>query len=186
MINIKRDEYPLNLFRIIKRDGSYTPDYPRDEWTQTIDLMFDRIRGMNQRKIDIIKLRFIDNLTLSKIGDKYGITLEGVRVIINDVVRKMRHPEISAIMDMGYNNYINLESEESLLDTSIYLIAGVPFGVARELLYKHNIKTVQELLGFIGTDRNYNMIPKLRGVGDSKFNQFKDAIEKYLSKINYD
>ena len=88
------DEY-VDVNLILDYD---TPDveYEKVERKIIIDKV---VNSLSTCQIKILKMRFWDNKTLEDIGDKLGITREGVRQLEVKALRKLRHPSRLKILE---------------------------------------------------------------------------------------
>lgn len=61
------------------------------------------VMNTNAQEYEVICLRYRNNMTLQAIGDKLGITREGVRKIENKCLRKLRVPRVRRLLQDNYD-----------------------------------------------------------------------------------
>ena len=60
------------------------------------------LEKLNSRYKDILLFRFKYNLKFADIGEKYGLTRERIRQIVNRALRECRNPANAKIFLIGY------------------------------------------------------------------------------------
>jgi len=105
--NIKQIRLPANLavkkdidFRqpissdiiVDEDDGTTLVQKIPDEVTQEIDYshLSKTINTLTKKEQEIIRLRFIQNMTLQEIGDELDLTKEAIRVNLNKILKKLK------------------------------------------------------------------------------------------------
>lgn len=97
------ETYPINLLHTIAIEDFWDkPIIVIDEATQdNIDGLFHAMTMLPERIQEMLRLRFEDKLTYKEIGDKFSITAERVRYLINDGMVKLRRPPLRGYITYG-------------------------------------------------------------------------------------
>ena len=84
--------YPFNLLLEIQGDEDKVEMSYLKGFYNALDTLMDREK-------EILKLRYLDGFTYSKIGEIYGVTQERIRKIIVRAIRKLKHPSRRAMYE---------------------------------------------------------------------------------------
>lgn len=60
------------------------------------------IKGFTGREVEMLRMRFIDDMTYEQIGREFNISYARIRQILNRCIRKMKHPYISNYLKEAY------------------------------------------------------------------------------------
>ena len=95
-----QSKFTTYLWNIFKRDcityvrkkvnNSRIPDIVYEEYYTPPEDIEDILLPLNQRSRDILKYRFMYGCTLREIGERYSLTSERIRQIINESLRKLK------------------------------------------------------------------------------------------------
>lgn len=99
----KQVSYPQNLLDDIFEGLDFKPK----EITHDIYLGISyALVTLEERERTMILLRYEQNATLEKVGNRYGLSGERARQIIHKAIRKLRHPSRFQIINEGFQGYI--------------------------------------------------------------------------------
>lgn len=102
------------------RDPLLLLEENRTERRDTFSDIIDSCSALTERQKGILTLRFQNGLTLKEVGENYGVTIDRIRQIIEQALRKMRNPKYrNAVIDnSGYFATADLQriSEEPTTD----------------------------------------------------------------------
>lgn len=96
--NKKRNEVDWKVRFYQAVFGSENVDIPQD----AEDAIMHILEKLNSRYKDILLFRFKYNLKFADIGEKYGLTRERIRQIVNRALRECRNPANAKIFLIGY------------------------------------------------------------------------------------
>lgn len=96
--NKKRNEVDWKVRFYQAVFGSENVDIPQD----AEDAIMHILEKLNSRYKDILLFRFKYNLKFADIGEKYGLTRERIRQIVNRALRECRNPSNTKILLTGY------------------------------------------------------------------------------------
>lgn len=147
-------------------------------------------RTLTPREEKIIKLRYVDELTLEEIATTFDLRKERVRQIIQKTIRKLRHPSRSITIEFGANgeNVYREELKKAKNDIKLKQYAEaecfkeMPIDVLNlsnrarnSLLFKLGVSTIAELL-VLDDDE----ILCCRGIGNGTFCEIKQKLCSFL------
>ncbi len=102
--NVSAEPYPINLLIALNEHNVRGTPLSIEELTQdNFDGLAVALTTLPERVQEMIRLRFVERQTYSKIGELFGITGERVRFLIRDGLRKLRYPAIYAYIKYGKN-----------------------------------------------------------------------------------
>ncbi len=94
--------YPWNLLLTINEDVfSDRPIAIEDISQDTFDGLFYVLKMLSEREQEMVRLRFEEGLTFTKIGEAFGVSLERARSIVHYAMRKIRKPDMFAYLKYG-------------------------------------------------------------------------------------
>jgi RNA polymerase sigma factor (sigma-70 family) len=113
--------YPNNLIAAIKgidpaqlKDESYTNDQ--------LTGIYAALNSLTDQETTMIILRYKHGATLEQIGNFYGVTRERIRQMMNETLRKLRHPSRWRLIDKGFINYIEEEVERRVASKTSHIL----------------------------------------------------------------
>lgn len=172
------------------------------------EILRDSLKIFDDRTRQILIYRFMDNMTLKKIGEKFGISLERVRQICNEALSELANysvfrslyfdskgNELSKKTRKRINNneidslaVLELENEngEKLLDDVEINIMKLLLGL-KEKKYKNNIKQICEDFTYIPEDvvnafKKYKTV--YRKYEKEVFNNQNNSVKKVRKRVN--
>ena len=97
-----KEDYPLNLLLTVN-DGFFhcEPLANEDIKQDNIDGLLYAVSLLPERTQEMIRLRFEERQTFSKIGETLGITTERVRYLLSDAEAKLRRPNLYNYIKCG-------------------------------------------------------------------------------------
>ena len=107
---ISAEDYPINLLNEVN-DGIWKSDIPSDI-NGTIEYLLQTY--LTQREADILHQRFQQGKTCAEIGKEYGLTLERIRQIKHNALRKLREPGRFVFLQKGVSGVIDFEVDNAV------------------------------------------------------------------------
>jgi len=98
-----KEPYPLNFFLTVQLDGVFhiEPLANEDIKQDNIDGLLYAMSLLPERTQEMIRLRFEERLSFTKIAELMGLSLERVRYLINDAEVKLRRPNLYGYIKYG-------------------------------------------------------------------------------------
>ena len=98
-----KEPYPLNFFLTVQLDGIFhiEPLANEDIKQDNIDGLLYAMSLLPERTQEMIRLRFEERLSFTKIAELMGLSLERVRYLINDAEVKLRRPNLYGYIKYG-------------------------------------------------------------------------------------
>ena len=97
-----KENYPLNLLLTVNTGFFHSEPLANDEIKQdNIDGLLYAVSLLPERTQTMIRLRYEERQTFSKIGETLGITTERVRYLLSDAEAKLRRPNLYNYIKYG-------------------------------------------------------------------------------------
>ncbi|MBE6725114.1 MAG: sigma-70 family RNA polymerase sigma factor [Ruminococcaceae bacterium] len=90
--------WPYNLVESVRMH--YAEEVLREDQLRGLDKAID---SLSERERDSILCYYRDGFTLQQIGDRWGVTPQRVRQVLEKAVRKLRHPARQKLVLEGYD-----------------------------------------------------------------------------------
>lgn len=177
-----KKEYPLNLLEKIF-DGEIDFELATD-FDGTLEYV---LHTLTDREYKIIKMRFVEGLTYEKCGISYGVTRERIRQVEAKALRKLIHPDRSAMIKYGIQRYIdnklariteNYEvglSENKPSDLENISIESIDLSLrVCNCLKRACIRTIGDLI-----NTEPKKLARVRNLGKRSYDEIIDKLEKY-------
>ncbi len=174
--------YPMNLLLTINEDGfSGEPIAVEDISQDTFDGLFHVLKMLSEREQELVRLRFEEGLTLTKIGEAFGVSLERARYIIHDAMRKIRRPAMFAYLKYGLQG--NTARLQQMAEKKRSKRSGGPVN-----LNTASVEEMAEQLGYrvatgiheyrivFGGFQDVDELQRVRGVGAKTYERLKDKV----------
>ena len=130
------------------------------------------ISFFSEREQAIIRYRYVDQLTIREISEKFGITVSRVNQIRIKAMRRLRHPKKSNYIIFGIET---IEKSPSI-DSEIYVL-GLSIR-AFNCLRRANINTVRQAAKL--SDDDYI---RIRNMGRSTMEEVKTKTKDFIAKL---
>ena len=130
------------------------------------------ISFFSEREQAIIRYRYVDQLTIREISEKFGITVSRVNQIRIKAMRRLRHPKKSNYIIFGIET---IEKSPSI-DSEIYVL-GLSVR-AFNCLRRANINTVRQAAKL--SDDDYI---RIRNMGRSTMEEVKTKTKDFIAKL---
>ena len=199
--------YPENLLNAIGLELVFGED-------KYVPLNSEQMKGLDyalgtlhQREHDMIKCRYEQHTTIRNVGERYGITGNRVRQILDKSLRKLRHPTRLVYYQRGYSETVQrredierrakaLTEERATMDSRVYSeavqkqidlirdisIAELDFPVRiYNCLTRSEIYTLGDIIDMMNSDPNN--LSKIRNLGLNGQGTVLEKLKEY--GLNY-
>lgn len=104
--------YPANLLATMSAYGRIPEDLP-DDFDVSLEYALFLAADGDQRTLQIMRLRFQDNLYYTQIGAKLNVTNERIRQIVERTCEKLCQPKCMLYIQYGITNVVEVESRKA-------------------------------------------------------------------------
>jgi len=134
------------------QEESYLPDLDKFELTDAVE---DALSQLTEREQIVMRLRFMDGMTLKEIGDHCGVQLERIRQIEAKALRKLRHPtgpgaKLRLFGEYSEKHYEDDQKRQKQIDMMMSEVSVVE-------------PLIEKPKPFYKTDEWWELVNKLRG-----------------------
>ena len=173
--NAKKFSYPENIIADLYESRTDV-EKVKNAFYENKDAVKERLEKMisflSEREQAIIRYRYVDQLTIREISEKFGITVSRVQQIRLKSMRRLRHPKKSNYIIFGSET---IEKSPSI-DSEIYVL-GLSVR-AFNCLRMANINTVRQVSKL--SDDDYI---RIRNMGRSTMEEVKTKTQEFLAKL---
>jgi hypothetical protein len=113
MSNSTKHAYPLNL--VADLSFSWAPidlDAPPKDYDLFVEYVLRKVAEKRPRDVQIIRMRYQDDMTYRAIGECMGLTAERVRQIINKGLHLIHRWDLAPLITNGVAEYANKRGQE--------------------------------------------------------------------------
>jgi competence ComEA-like helix-hairpin-helix protein len=174
--------YPMNLLLTINEDVfAERPIAVEDISQDTFDGLFYVLKMLSDREQEMVRLRFEEGLTLTKIGEAFGVSLERARYIIHDAMRKIRRPAMFAYLKYGLQgNTARLqqmaEKKRNKREGELINLNTASLEEMSEQLGNRAAAGIYEYRIVFGGFQDVDELQRARGVGVKTYERLKDKV----------
>ena len=173
--NAKKFSYPENIIADLY-EARTDVEKVKNAFYENKDAVKERLEKMisflSEREQAIIRYRYVDQLTIREISEKFGIAVSRVQQIRIKSMRRLRHPKKSNYIIFGSET---IEKSPSI-DSEIYVL-GLS-DRAFNCLHRANINTVRQASQL--SDDDYI---RIRNMGRSTMEEVKTKTQEFIEKL---
>ena len=173
--NAKKFSYPENIIADLYESRTDV-EKVKNAFYENKDAVKERLEKMisflSEREQAIIRYRYVDQLTIREISEKFGITVSRVQQIRLKSMRRLRHPKKSNYIIFGSET---IEKSPSI-DSEIYVL-GLS-DRAFNCLRRANINTVRQASQL--SDDDYI---RIRNMGRRTMEEVKTKTQEFIEKL---
>ena len=173
--NAKKLSYPENIIADLY-EARTDVERVKNAFYGNEEAVKERLEKMisffSEREQAIIRYRYVDQLTIREISEKFGNTVSRVNQIRIKSMRRLRHPKKSNYIIFGIET---IEKSPSI-DSEIYVL-GLSVR-AENCLRRANINTVRQAAQL--SDDDYI---RIRNMGRSTMEEVKTKTQEFISKL---
>ena len=173
--NAKKLSYPENIIADLY-EARTDVERVKNAFYGNEEAVKERLEKMisffSEREQAIIRYRYVDQLTIREISEKFGITVSRVNQIRIKSMRRLRHPKKSNYIIFGIET---IEKSPSI-DSEIYVL-GLSVR-AENCLRRANINTVRQAAQL--SDDDYI---RIRNMGRSTMEEVKTKTKDFIAKL---
>ena len=173
--NAKKFSYPENIIADLY-EARTDVEKVKNAFYENKDAVKERLEKMisflSEREQAIIRYRYVDQLTIREISEKFGITVSRVQQIRIKSMRILRHPKKANYIIFGSET---IEKSPSI-DSEIYVL-GLS-DRAFNCLHRANINTVRQASQL--SDDDYI---RIRNMGRRTMEEVKTKTQEFIEKL---
>ena len=173
--NAKKFSYPENIIADLY-EARTDVEKVKNAFYENKDAVKERLEKMisflSEREQAIIRYRYVDQLTIREISEKFGISVSRVQQIRLKSMRRLRHPKKSNYIIFGSET---IEKSPSI-DSEIYVL-GLS-DRAFNCLRRANINTVRQASQL--SDDDYI---RIRNMGRRTMEEVKTKTQEFIEKL---